>query len=305
MVTFPEVKEFFSDLRVALGCHALWRVVLKMRENDLLGLAGQLAYFFLLSFFPFLISLVALMGLIIENPESVIGDLVGRMAGVLPDRAIDLVVSYIGRTLAGANTGVLLLGIAATLWLGSASSIAIIKAANRAYGVRDGRSFFRFRGTTILMILAFILLMTVLILVVFNVGLYLQRLGGLPEAFSTAWGFLRWVLAFITVTVALSIIYYLAPDVRLPFRWITPGGLMATMLIFFASFVLSFYASNLGNYAQIYGQLATVVVFLIWLYLTGLMVLLGIEINAVLSRITEERKGVEITRKGSSNPRSS
>jgi membrane protein len=300
------MKEFFSDLRVALGPSALWQVVLKMRENDLLGLAGQLAYFFLLSFFPFLISLVALMGLVIESPELIIESLVETTAGFLPDRAIELVVDYIGRTLAEANTGVLLLGIAATLWLGSASSISIIKAANRAYGVRDGRSFFRFRGTTILMILTLIFLMMVLILVVFNVGLYLQRVGGLPEVFPTAWGLLRWVLVFITVTVALDIIYYLAPDAKLPFHWITPGGLTATVLIFIASFVLSFYASNLGSYAQIYGQLATVVVFMIWLYLTGLMVLLGIEINAVLARLTEERKNVELIRRnGSSKPQSS
>ena len=284
------MNRLLGDLRLALSRGALWEVVLRGRENDLLGLAGQLAYFFLLSFFPFLISLAALMGLVISDPESVIRTLIERTAGFIPARSTGLLVSYIGRTLQGANTGVLLLGLGATLWLGSASSIAIIKAANRSYGVTDTRSFWRFRGTSILMTLAFTLLMTVLVLVTFNVGEYLQHISGFPQTFSRLWSALRWVLAFLTLNLILSIIYYLAPDVRLPFRWATPGSLVATALLFAASFALSLYASNLGNYTQIYGQLAAVVIFMLWLYLTGFMVLLGLEINAVLARLNEKRK---------------
>jgi len=126
------VKTFFSDLNDIVGPRVLAQVLLKMRENDLLGLAGQLTYFFLLSFFPFLIFLVALAGLVLNDPESAIRALIGKSAGFLPREAIELLVGYLDRTLRGAGPGVLLVGILTTLWMGSAASIAIIKAANRA-----------------------------------------------------------------------------------------------------------------------------------------------------------------------------
>jgi membrane protein len=267
-----------------------------MRENDLLGLAGQLTYFFLLSFFPFLIFLVALAGLVLNDPESAIRVLIGKSAGFLPREAVELLVGYLDRTLRGAGTGVLLIGIITTLWMGSAASIAIIKAANRAYELVETRPFWKLRGTSILLALGFTLLMAALSLVVFEVETYISRLGGPSGSLLAVWGIARWALAFVVVTTALSVLYYLAPNARLPFRWITPGGFAATVLMFAASTALSLYASRLGSYDQVYGQLGAVIVFMLWLYVMGLMVLVGVEINAVLARRAEDKKGVELVR---------
>jgi membrane protein len=290
------VKTFFSDLRDIVGPRVLAQVLLKMRENDLLGLAGQLTYFFLLSFFPFLIFLVALAGLVLNDPESAIRVLIGKSAGFLPREAVELLVGYLDRTLRGAGTGVLLIGIITTLWMGSAASIAIIKAANRAYELVETRPFWKLRGTSILLALGFTLLMAALSLVVFEVETYISRLGGPSGSLLAVWGIARWALAFVVVTTALSVLYYLAPNARLPFRWITPGGFAATVLMFAASTALSLYASRLGSYDQVYGQLGAVIVFMLWLYAMGLMVLVGVEINAVLARRAEDKKGVELVR---------
>jgi membrane protein len=290
------VKTFFSDLRDIVGPRVLAQVLLKMRENDLLGLAGQLTYFFLLSFFPFLIFLVALAGLVLNDPESAIRVLIGKSAGFLPREAVELLVGYLDRTLRGAGTGVLLIGIITTLWMGSAASIAIIKAANRAYELVETRPFWKLRGTSILLALGFTLLMAALSLVVFEVETYISRLGGPSGSLLAVWGIVRWALAFVVVTTALSVLYYLAPNARLPFRWITPGGFAATVLMFAASTALSLYASRLGSYDQVYGQLGAVIVFMLWLYVMGLMVLVGVEINAVLARRAEDKKGVELVR---------
>ena len=279
-----------------MGPRVLAQVLLKMRENDLLGLAGQLTYFFLLSFFPFLIFLVALAGLVLNDPESAIRVLIGKSAGFLPREAVELLVGYLDRTLRGAGTGVLLIGIITTLWMGSAASIAIIKAANRAYELVETRPFWKLRGTSILLALGFTLLMAALSLVVFEVETYISRLGGPSGSLLAVWGIARWALAFMVVTTALSVLYYLAPNARLPFRWITPGGFAATVLMFAASTALSLYASRLGNYDQVYGQLGAVIVFMLWLYVMGLMVLVGVEINAVLARRAEDKKGVELVR---------
>ena len=287
-------RAFLSDLRDIVGTRFLARVLLKVRENDLLGLAGQLTYFFLLSFFPFLIFLVALAGLVVDDPESAVRRLISESAGFLPREAIELLVVYLDRTLRGAGSSVLVFGIITTLWMGSAASISIAKAANRAYGVVETRPFWKLRGTSVLLALGFTLLMATLSLVAFGAETYIRGPGGPAGLFVFVWSVGRWALAFAVVTTALSILYYLAPDAHVPFKWITPGGFAATVLMFVASTALSFYASRLGNYDRVYGQLGAVIVFMLWLYAMGLMVLVGVEINAVLARRVEDKKGVEL-----------
>ena len=288
------VRDFLSDLRDIVGPGFLARVLIKVRENDLLGLAGQLTYFFLLSFFPFLIFLVALAGLVLDDPESAVRRLVSESAGFLPREAVELLVVYLDRTLRGAGSGVLVFGIVTTLWMGSAASISITKAANRAYGLYETRPFWKLRGTSVLLALGFTLLMASLSLVAFGVETLIGRIGGSLGSLLAVWDVARWAFAFGVVTLALSILYYLAPDARVPFKWITPGGFTATILMFTASTALSFYASRLGNYDRIYGQLGAVIVFMLWLYAMGLTVLVGVEINAVLARRVEDEKGIEL-----------
>jgi membrane protein len=288
------MRDFLSDLRDIVGPGFVARVLIKVRENDLLGLAGQLTYFFLLSFFPFLIFLVALAGLVLDDPESAVRRLIGESAGFLPREAVELLVAYLDRTLRGTGSGVLIFGIVTTLWMGSAASISITKAANRAYGLEETRPFWKLRGTSVLLALGFTLLMTALSLVAFGVEIFVGRLGEALGPLLALWDVARWAGAFAVVTAALSVLYYLAPDAQVPFKWITPGGFAATVLMFVASASLSFYASRLGNYDRIYGQLGAVIVFMLWLYAMGLMVLVGVEINAVLARRVEEKKGVEL-----------
>jgi membrane protein len=285
---------FFTDLKSILGSRMLWEVVLGMRRNDLLGLAGQLAYFFLLFFFPFLIFLLSLTGLVIGNPEAGLKSLFEALRGLIPAAAHNLVVDYVDRTLRSASTSVLLLGILGALWLGQAASISITKAANRSYRLEESRPFWRLRGACLIMTLGFTLLVAVLTLAMFNFGAYVSDIAGLPENAASLGKLLSWAMVFVAITLALDVLYYLAPDANLPFKWITPGGFVATVLLFASDGALSYYVANLGNYGRIYGQLGAVIVFMLWLYVTGLMVLLGLEINAVIARAAEEKKGIEL-----------
>jgi membrane protein len=215
---------FFTDLKSILGLRMLWEVVLGMRRNDLLGIAGQLAYFFLLFFFPFLIFLVSLTGLVIGNPEAGLKNLFEVFTRLVPANAQTLVVDYVDRTLRTASTGVLVLGILGALWLGQAVSMSITKAANRSYRLEESRSFWRLRGTCLIITLGFTLLITVLTLAVFNVGAYLSAIAGLPESAASLGKLSSWAMVFVAITVALDVLYYLASDAKLPFKWITPGG---------------------------------------------------------------------------------
>src|SRR5215213_2867913 len=293
----------YSGLKSALGFRMLGEVMLGVRRNDLLGLAGQLAYFFLLFFFPFLIFLVSLTGLVISNPEAGLKNLFEVFTGLVPTNAHTLVFDYVDRTLRTVSTGALVLGIVGALWLGQATAISITKAANRSYRLQESRPFWRLRGACLIITLGFTLLIAVLTLAVFNVGAYISAIAGLPESAASLGKPLSWAMVFVSVTLALDLLYYLAPDAKLPFKWITPGGFIATVLLFVSDAALSYYVANLGNYGQIYGQLGTVIVFMLWLYVTGLMVLLGLEINAVLARTAEERKGIELVQTKQSGDR--
>src|SRR5918997_10353 len=292
------LREFLVDLGSILGIGVRRRVGGKALEYDCPGLAAQLAYFVLLFLFPFLMLLVAAVGLAVNSPESVLETLAERMGGVLPEDAAGLLVDYVDRTLRSRNSGVLFFAVLLVLGSGSAASQAIVKAANRAYEVRETRPFFKIWGISIVMGLGVTLLVGALAFATFGpeIGGYVQRLTGLPGVFVPFWGALSWALAFLAVTLALAVLYYLAPNAELPFRWITPGGFAATVLMLAASVALNLYVANIARYDQVYGQLGAVVVLMLWLYVTGLTVLIGAEMNAVLARIAEEKKGVELVR---------
>jgi membrane protein len=282
------LSKFLADLKSVLSLGALKRLVRKMLDDDCAGLAGQLAYFTLLSLFPLLMSLVAVAGLVMDDPESALRTLTESMQGVLVD--------YIERTLRSATSGVLLFGVLATLWSGSTASYALINAANRAYELRETRPLWKVWGISLLMVFWLALLIGALALVIFSAETegYLQRLTGLPDFFVSLWSVLRWVVAFVAVTIVHAILYYTAPSADVPFKWITPGGLTATVLILVSSVALSFYVANFGRYDQLYGPIGAVIVLMLWLYVGSFMVLLGVEMNAVLARMAEEREQTEI-----------
>jgi membrane protein len=292
------LREFLADLRSVLGPDVLKQAGRKALEDDCPGLAAQLAYFVLLFLFPFLMLLVAAAGLAVSDPESILETLTERVGGILPEDAIGLLGDYVDRTLRSRTSGVLVFAVLLALGSGSAASQAIVKAANRAYGVQETRPFFRIWGISALMGLGVTLLVGALAFATFGpeIGGYVRRLTGLPGIFLPFWGALSWALAFLAVTLALAVLYYLAPNAELPFKWITPGGFAATTLMLVCSVALNLYVSNVGRYDQVYGQLGAVVVLMLWLYVTGLTVLIGTEMNAVLARLAEEKKGVELVR---------
>ena len=293
-----DLREFFSDLRSVLGPGVLRRVGRKVLDDDCPGLAGQLAYFTLFSLFPFLLSLVALAGLVIDDPATLLKTLTERMQGFLPGDAVGLLEGYIDLTLRNADPGVLVFAVLATFWSGWAAADAIVKAVNRAYELQETRPWWKLWGISVLMVLGFVLVVVSLALVVFGpeVGGYFQSLIGLPEAFLALWDVLRWAGAFLAVSLAHALLYYVAPNAEVPFKWITPGGFAATVLILVSSVGLNLWVANLGRYDQVYGQVGAIMVLMLWLYVTGLMVLVGAEVNAVLARAAEEQKDTKLVR---------
>jgi membrane protein len=268
----------------------------QLLENNGLALAGQLAYLFILFLFPFLIFLLTLVGIVVNDPETILEDLARRMQSFWPQETVELIREYLDRTAKSTSLATFFSSILFTLGVGSAAAEAISNAANRFYGVQETRSFWKVRGVAILLIFGFSLLIAALAFMVLSpqTGAYLQKALALSNIFLSFWILLGWLLTFLTVTLALDVLYYLAPNADIPFRWVTPGGFMAAILLLVANQIMRFFVADVFHYDQLYGQLGAGMVLLTWLYVIGLVVLVGVQMNAVLAQMVEEHEDTEI-----------
>jgi membrane protein len=290
------VAQFLTDLKRILGLTALRRVVRRLLENNGLALAGQLAYLFILFLFPFLIFLLTLVGIVVNDPETILKDLARRMESFWPQETIELIRGYLDRTAKSTSLATFISSVLFTLGVGSAAAEAISNAANRFYGVQETRPFWKVRGVAILLIFGFTLMIVALTFMVLSpqTGAYLQEALVLPQIFLRFWMLLGWLLTFLAVTLALDVLYYLAPNADIPFRWVTPGGFMAAILLLVANQIMRLLIADVFHYDQLYGQLGAGIVLLTWLYVIGLVVLIGIQMNAVLAQMVEEHEDIEI-----------
>lgn len=290
------MAQFFTDLKRILGPTALRRMVGQLLENDALALAGQLAYLFILFLFPFLIFLVTLAGIVVNEPETTLRDLARRMESFWPQETIELIREYLVRTAKSTSFATFISSILFTLGVGSAAAEATSNAANRFYRVQETRPFWKVRGVAILLIFAFTVMIVALAFMVLSpqTGVYLQRAMALPDIFLSVWTLLGWLITFLAVTLALDVLYYLAPNADIPFRWVTPGGFTAAILLLVANQIMRFFVADVFHYDQLYGQLGAGIVLLTWLYVIGLVVLIGIQMNAVLAQMAEEHEDIEI-----------
>jgi membrane protein len=261
----------------------LKRTVQETQEDKGFGLAAQLAYYFFLALFPALLVLLALASFL--PADDLVNRVVGLMQGVAPEEVLTIIREQLAKIADGRQGGLLSFGVLAALWSSSAAMVAIIDALNTAYDVEEGRPWWKQRLTAILLtvgVALFILVSFALVVAGPQLAEFVAARVGLGAAFEWTWKLLQWPLAFALVATAIGLIYYFAPDVDQDFVWITPGSLVATLLWLAGSLAFRLYVVNFGSYNETYGAIGGVMVLLLWLYLTGLVVVIGAEMNAVI-----------------------
>ena len=290
------MAQFFTDLKRILGFTALRRVTRQLLENNGLALAGQLAYLFILFLFPFIIFLLTLARLVINDPEAILQDIARRMETFWPQETVELIRGYLDRTAKSTSLATFISSVLFTIGVGSAAAEAISNAANRFYGVQETRPFWKVRGVAILLIFGFTLMVAALVFMILSpqTGAYLQRAMGLSTVFLSLWTLVGWLITFLAVTLALDVLYYLAPNADIPFRWVTPGGFTAAFLLLVANEIMRFFVADVFHYDQLYGQLGAGIVLLTWLYVIALVMLIGIQMNAVLAQMAGEHESMDI-----------
>ncbi|MFC0522120.1 YihY/virulence factor BrkB family protein [Pontibacillus salicampi] len=253
-------------------------LVKRFNEHEVAGLAAQLAYFFLLSIFPFMIFLVALMAYLpisIENVKNTLDNYV-------PRDALELITN----NLEAKNGGLLSFGIIATLWSASNGINSIMRAFNRAYEVGENRSFLKSRLLSIFLTVAMLIVIVVaLLLPVFGkaIGVYIFSKFGVSAGFLDTWEALRWIISSAILLFVLSVLYILAPNHHVNIKQVLVGSLFATVCWQIVSLGFSVYVNlSAARYSATYGSLGGVIILMIWFYLSGLIIILGAEINAML-----------------------
>jgi membrane protein len=267
------------------------RVIHEIQDDDSLGRAAQLAYYFLFALFPFFLFLITLLGYLpIPN---LLDRIMEMLAPLLAGDALRLVQDNLHQLVTGERGGLLSFGILAALWTSSSALTAIIDSLNRAYDVEEGRPFWKVRGTAILLTVglsAFIIVALVLLTFGPQLGRWIADLVGLGRVFELSWNILRWPVIVGLLILAMALLYYFAPDVEQKWQFLTPGSAVAVIGWLLTSLGFAFYVNNFGSYNATYGTIGGVIVLLTWMYLSGLFVLIGGEINAEIEHASQEGK---------------
>jgi membrane protein len=260
-------------------------------EDDLLGLAAQLAYYFFLALFPAILFLISLASFF---PLSNVADDVARALGPLvSQQVLDLIQEQMQRLANQDNGGLLTLGVAGAVWSSSAALVSIVGALNRAYDIEEGRPWWRVRLVAIGLTVGLALIVLVafsLILVGPTLAKALGRTTGLGAPFEWTWLVLQWPLVFLLITTGVGLVYYFGPDADQDWAWITPGAIAATLLWLVVSLLFKIYVANFTDYEASYGAVGGVIVLLLWFYLSGAALLLGAELNAEIEHASPHGK---------------
>jgi membrane protein len=266
---------------------ALKRTVGEFKEDNLTDWAAALTYYGVLAIFPALIVLVSILGLV---GTSATQPLLDELSGFAPGPAKEIVTNAI-KNLEGSQgaAGVLfVVGLLGALWSASGYVAAFMRASNAIYDMPEGRPIWKTLPVRVGLTLVLLVLLAITTIAVVLTGGIAESVGNLVGLGSTAvtvWNIAKWPVLVLVVSFMFALLYWAAPNVKQPgFRWVSPGGIIAVIGWLIASAAFAFYVSSFGSYNKTYGALGGVVVFLVWLWISNIVILLGAEFNAELER---------------------
>jgi membrane protein len=272
----------------------LKRTVSQFSEDKLPTWAAALTYYAVLSIFPMLLVLVSVLGVI---GPSATQPLIDNLSTVAPGPAKDILTNALKglESAKGASTVALVIGLAAAIWSASGYIGAFMDAANAVWDAPEGRPFWKKIPLRLAVTVVMLFLLTASALAVVFTGPLARSVGdliGLGDTFVTVWGIAKWPVLLLIVSFMISLLYWAGPNVKQPgFPWITPGGVLAVVLWIVASLLFAFYVSRFSSYNKVYGSLGGVIVFLIWLWISNLIILLGAEFNSEMERSRQIKAG--------------
>ncbi|CAH0129796.1 YihY/virulence factor BrkB family protein [Peribacillus simplex] len=259
------------------------KLIKEIKEDRVTGLAAEQAYYYLLALFPLLILLLSILPYLNIDIQTALD----TIKTFMPAETMEVVEKNIINILSERNGGLLTFGFLGTIWSASNGMNAFIHSMNIAYDVEETRNFIKARIISIVLTLGLVVAFIVMLgLPVFGKVIIdlLQQVIPIPEEMQILFSLLRWAIAVVVISLVLAFLYRFAPNKSFPIKHVIPGAVTATVLWLGISLGFSFYISNFANYSSTYGSLGGVIILMLWLYLSGLIFVIGGEINAILHR---------------------
>jgi membrane protein len=255
----------------------------RLREHNLTLVSAGVAFYAFLAFVPALIVIVTVYGLVAKPAD--IQRQVRDFGKALPDEVQNFIQQQITSIGSASRAGVsvtLLIAVAIALWSASGGMAALITGVNVARDQTEPKSFIKKRGKALVLTFGAVVLLVVMMFLIAVVPSILTR-AGLGTAGRVVFDILRWPLLAIVIVLGLGVLYHVAVGrpKQARFGLVTPGTLVATLLWLIASGLFAVYTANFASYSKTYGSLASIVVVLLWLYLSAIAVLIGAEIDGV------------------------
>jgi len=261
------------------------RTVVQAVNDGCPGMSAQLAFYFFIALFPGLVVLIALLDYLPLGPA--VGHLLPRSNAFAPHQALSIVQQQLQSQAAGPHAGLLTLAVAAAVWSSSSAMKAVIYTLNRAYDIDEWRPWWVTRLLAIgltLAFTAFVVLALGLIVGGTLIGESLLGRAGLRASAGPLLPVAQWAAAFALIILAVDLVYHLAPNADTEWVWVSPGSLVATALWLASSLGLKTYLHRVSNLSGVYGTFGGVVVLLFWMYLGGLSLLVGAEVDAEIDK---------------------
>ncbi|MET7451902.1 YihY/virulence factor BrkB family protein [Streptomyces sp. NPDC005574] len=287
----PEAERRAPDSPTELPKHS-WRAVLKgslreFKDDELTDRAAALTYYGILALFPALLALVSLLGL---TGKSTTDKVLQNIQKFAPGSARDIITSAVQQMQGRAGVGSIMaiVGLVLAIWSASGYVAAFTRTANAVYDMPEGRPAWKILPVRVGVTVVLLILAVVSALIVVFTGSLARQAGtalGVGDTAVTVWSIAKWPVLVLLVTLMIAILYWATPNAKVKgFRWITPGSFLALVIWLVASAGFAFYVANFGSYNKTYGTMAGVIVFLIWLWISNLAILLGLEFDAETAR---------------------
>jgi membrane protein len=262
------------------------RTLAEYKADDLQDRAAALTYFGIQSIFPGILVLVSLLGIL---GKSATQPLIANLAGAVPSSVRKIVLSDVTHLQSShAASGLLgIAGLVLALWSASNYVAGFMRASNVIYDVPEGRPIWKTAPIRLGVTLVTMIALVAAALIVVVTGGLAQRVGhvlGIGSTAVTVWDIAKWPVLLIIISLILALLFWASPNARHGFRWVSAGGIVAVVLWLVASALFALYVANFSHYNKVYGSLAGVIVFLIWLWISNVAILLGAEFNAELER---------------------
>jgi membrane protein len=291
----PDVAETPTDLPKKSWVSVLKRAVGQIKEDELTDRAAALTYYGVQAIFPGLLVLVSILGLLGHSTTQTLIDNLGQVAPGSVKSFIQTIISNSQKQKATAGIAGIV-GIVLALWSASGYVSAFMRSANAVYGIGEGRPIWKTAPTRLLITLFTVVALVVGLVIVVATGSIATQIGktlGIGSSLITVWEIAKWPVLLVIFIAVLAVLYGAGPNVKHGgVKWISPGAVLAVVIWLIASALFAFYVANFSSYNKTYGSLATVIVFLVWLWISNLAILLGVEFDAELEHERALHEGV-------------